>query len=518
MKNDTLAERLEYYGLTARDPEFKSIAAAIERHIEPVLSGFYREVQTRSNLASKFTDPASMARARSAQARHWKGAFTEGLDDAFLKRSNHIGGVHARIGLEPKWYVGSYARILDDLLTSIIAPGWKRFLPWKRAEARRVSALVRVSLLDMDIALSSYFADISGKVNSLNTVLGEALAKLADGQLNIAAINLPPEYERVAFDFNSTVSSLHDTIAAVVEGVSAISAGSSQIRSASDDLARRTEEQAANLEEAAAAVAKVFSQVEQTREEASNARETIRESNTTANDGSKIVAEAAQAMGQIERSSQDIADIVGVIEGIAFQTNLLALNAGVEAARAGESGRGFAVVANEVRALALRCSTSAEEIKALVLGTNQHVSSGVNLVSKSGDAFSAIRNAVATLTTAVESIAASTEAQSESLAHINKVVADIDRSTQQNAAMAEECTAAAASLAQESSNLSTTIGSFHVERASNSRPRVALQQVQPVRPIATARRNTPPPPVIEGNLARKPTLSALPSESDWSEF
>ena len=463
----SLAERLDYYGLEIRDPIYQGIAAAIERHIEPTLNGFYSEVQKRGELAAKFTDAGSIARARSAQAKHWKGAFTQGLDDAFLQRSNHIGGVHARIGLEPKWYVGSYARILNDLLTQMIAPGWKRFLPWKRTEARRIAALVKVSLLDMDVALSSYFLDISEKVNSLNAVLGEALARMADGKLDIDSIDLPPEYARVAADFNSTVASLHDTISMVVGSVGAISTGSSEIRNASDDLARRTDEQAANLEEAAAAVAEVLSQVQQTREEASSARRTIRESNATADEGAKVVSEAAIAMDRIERSSQNIASIVDVIETIAFQTNLLALNAGVEAARAGESGRGFAVVASEVRALALRCATSAEEIKALVGGTSEQVSSGVDLVNRSGNAFAAITRAVSLLTTAVESIAASTEAQSDSLAHINKVVGDIDRSTQQNAAMAEECTAAAATLAREADDLRRTVGSFAVRGAGN---------------------------------------------------
>lgn len=465
MNNHTLTERLGYYGLQAQDEAYREIASAIDRYIEPTLHGFYQEVQSRENLAQKFVDSASMARARSAQARHWKGAFTEGLDGAFLKRSEHIGGVHARIGLEPQWYIGSYARILNDLLMQLVAPGWTRILPWKRAQARRIAALVKVSLLDMDIALSSYFLDVSSKMNLLNAVLGDALAKLADGNLTIDPVELPAEYARVATDFNSTVATLHDTIAHVVASVSGISSGSSEIRSASDDLARRTEEQAANLEEASAAVAKVLEQVRQTYEAAANASRTIRESNTTAEEGSKIAAEATAAMGQIERSSQNIANIVGVIETIAFQTNLLALNAGVEAARAGESGRGFAVVASEVRALALRCSTSAEEIKSLVFGTSEQVTSGVDLVSKSGNAFATITQAVAALTTAVESIAASTEAQSESLAYINRVVGDIDRSTQQNAAMAEECTAAAASLAREADTLRNTVGSFEVGKA-----------------------------------------------------
>jgi methyl-accepting chemotaxis protein len=451
-----------YYGLHPHDPTYKSVAASIGKVMESTLEGFYREVQGRDELAQKFLTPASMARARAAQAKHWKGAFTAGLDDAFLERSNHIGGVHARIGLEPKWYIGSYARILDELITHMIAPGWKRYLPWKRAEARRVVALVKVSLLDMDIALSSYFLDISAKVNSLNAVLGDALARLAQGKLNIDPVDLPPEYAKVASDFNATVASLHSTISTVVEGVKVISTSSSEIQFASNDLARRTEEQAANLEEAAAAVSQVLERVRQTREQANTARIAIKDSNTTAGDGAKIVAQAVDAMDQIKRSSQDITNIIAVIDSIAFQTNLLALNAGVEAARAGEAGKGFAVVANEVRELALRCAQSAEEIKALVSGTSAHVSSGVDLVKRSGDAFDAITRGIAALTTTVETIADSTEAQSESLSHINNVVSDIDRSTQQNAAMAEECTAAASSLAHEAEGLWQTVASFEV--------------------------------------------------------
>ncbi|WP_379920557.1 methyl-accepting chemotaxis protein [Erythrobacter sp. R86502] len=479
MTNPTLAERLEYYGLDAHDPDFKGVAAAIRRYIEPTLNGFYRELQTRNELSAKFTDATSMERARRAQAKHWTGAFTEGLDESFLTRSNHIGEVHARIGLEPKWYIGSYARILNDLLLQMIAPGWKRYLPWKRAEARRIAALVKVSLLDMDVALSSYFLDVSNKVNSLNAVLGDALAKLANGKLDIAVVDLPPEYARVAADFNSTVAALHDTISTVVQGVNAISSGSNEIRVASDDLAHRTEEQAANLEEAAAAVTEVLKQVQQTREEASIAQQTIRESNATADEGSQVVTQAVLAMDQIERSSQNIANIVSVIESISFQTNLLALNAGVEAARAGESGRGFAVVANEVRALALRCSTSAEEIKSLVSATSEHITSGVSLVTRSGSSFAAITQAIAALTKAVESIAASTEAQSDSLAQINKVVGDIDRSTQQNAAMAEQCNAAAASLAREADGLRGTVNAFEVGNTHrDGRTALAAAQMQ----------------------------------------
>jgi methyl-accepting chemotaxis protein len=471
MKISELTERLEYYGLKAHDPDYQGVSRLIGRAMEGTLEGFYREVNSRDELARKFTDGASMERARRAQAKHWQSAFTDGLDETFLKRSNHIGSVHAKIGLEPKWYVGSYARILDDLITQLVAPGWKRFLPWKRAEARRMAALVKVSLLDMDIALSSYFFDINSKVSSLNEELGKALEKMASGKLNIDPVDLPVEYAAVARDFNSTIASLHQTISTVIDGVSAITTGSSEIRMASDDLARRTEEQAANLEETAAAVTQIAHRVRETRETANNARGTIKEANARAIQGSKIVAEAGTAMGQIAQSSGEITNIIGVIDSIAFQTNLLALNAGVEAARAGESGKGFAVVASEVRALAQRCSDAADEIKSLITGTSVHVSSGVDLVKSSGESFELIVQSVAELMTSIEAIANSTEEQAESISQIDTVVGDLDRSTQQNAAMAEECTAAASSLAREADNLYSTVNVFEVD---GSRATVSL--------------------------------------------
>jgi len=511
MNNSALRERLDYYGLKASDPVYRSVGRVISRAMEGALDGFYTELGSRHELAAKFADAASLQRARKAQARHWQSAFTDGLDETFLKRSDHIGSVHARIGLEPKWYVGSYARILDDLITEMVAPGWKRLLPWKRAEARRIAALVKVSLLDMDIALSSYFFDINSKIGSLNDVLGNALAKMASGKLNIEPVDLPPEYAKVARDFNSTVASLHQTISAVIEGVGTINSGSSEIQTASDDLARRTEQQAANLEETAAAVTQITQRVRETREAAGKARSTIRQTNARAVEGAKIVAEAGAAMVQIEQSSGEITNIIAVIDAIAFQTNLLALNAGVEAARAGESGKGFAVVASEVRALAQRCASAADEIKSLITGTAAHVSSGVDLVKHSGKAFDLIAEAVAELTDSIEAIANATDEQSESLSQIDTVVGELDQSTQQNAAMAEECTAAASSLAHEAANLYSTVHAFEVDAApSGIRPAGRISG-----PAARQRRAAPG---TRGNLALQVAAEASGAEQDWSDF
>jgi methyl-accepting chemotaxis protein len=463
MAHRPLNERLEFYKVARQCSDHAVIARAVRRRMDRALDAFYAELGSREELSAMFSSPAAMERARKAQANHWIDAFENGIDERFRDRAAHIGEVHAKIGLAPKWYMGSYARILDDLIEELVAPGWRRWLPWKRAQARQVATLVKVSLLDIEIALSSYFFDIGGNIDQLNNILGTALAKLAQGKLDIEPITLSQEYAKVAEDFNSSTASLRTTIGAVISGVDTISTGSSEIRSASDDLARRTEEQAASLAEAANAIARTSERVNESSRAAAEARRAIDDASTRAGEGSKIASEAIVAMDQIEGSSREITNIIAVIDSIAFQTNLLALNAGVEAARAGEAGKGFAVVASEVRALAQRCAEAADQVKGLITASNGQIACGVDLVKRSGDAFAAINAGVAQLAAAIASIADSTEEQSRSLSQITQTVSDIDRSTQQNAAMAEECNAAASSLAREADKLRITVAAFEVE-------------------------------------------------------
>ena len=288
-------------------------------------------------------------------------------------------------------------------------------------------------------------------------------AKLGDlslGDLTVQVRGLPEAYREFEVKFNSSVSALDKAIADVVEGIQAMNTGTMEISSASNDLSRRTEEQAASLEETAAAISQTTQRVSVTAKAAKSAQATIASTNTEAQDGAKTVAEAVSAMERIEKSSEEIKNIIAVIDSIAFQTNLLALNAGVEAARAGETGKGFAVVASEVRALAQRCTEAAEEVKSLITISNEHVSNGAELVNRSGQTFSAITKGVSELTQTIESIAASSEAQAGTLAQINETVHSLDRSTQQNAAMAEECTATATSLAGEAQGLARSVSRF----------------------------------------------------------
>ncbi|WP_164870854.1 methyl-accepting chemotaxis protein [Mesobaculum littorinae] len=298
--------------------------------------------------------------------------------------------------------------------------------------------------------------------------LRNGLSALADGNL-VERLEEPfsQEYEQLREDFNAASDRLSGAIGQLVEAADAIRAGSRDISQASDDLSRRTESQAATLEETAAALDELTASVKSSAARASEADTIVQEARTNAQTSGEVVVEAVTAMSEIEKSSDQINQIIGVIDDIAFQTNLLALNAGVEAARAGEAGRGFAVVASEVRALAQRSSEAAKEIKALISTSSSHVERGVSLVGKTGDALKEIVDSVAHISSLVSEISSSSKEQSTGLSEINTGVTQLDQVTQQNAAMVEEATAASHSLRGEAESLGELAGIFRITRGES---------------------------------------------------
>jgi methyl-accepting chemotaxis protein len=294
----------------------------------------------------------------------------------------------------------------------------------------------------------------------------DGLRQLAQGDLTARLDqSMPESYARLRDDFNTATEALQDAMVQLTSSIQNISVGSTEIRSASNDLSARTEQQAAALEETAAAIDQITSNVRQTAKRAEEVSEAITDAEANANEGGRVVQEAVVAMRAVEQSSKEIAQVVDLIDGIAFQTNLLALNAGVEAARAGDAGRGFAVVANEVRVLAQRSAEAAKDIKRLVHNGSQNVESGVALVGQTGSALALIVTKVAEVTAIAQQITLSTASQATSLQQINTAVSEMDRSTQQNAAMVEQTAAAANSLSSETEELTTLINRFEVGSA-----------------------------------------------------
>ena len=311
--------------------------------------------------------------------------------------------------------------------------------------------------------------------------IGSALSKLAAKDLSYRMpSDIPDAYRKLQTDFNAAIMQLSEAMESVTGSAQAIHAGAKEISSSSDDLSRRTEQQAATLEETAAALDEITVTVRKSAEGARHARDVVAAADQDAKKSAQVVREAIGAMGAIAKSSQQISQIISVIDEIAFQTNLLALNAGVEAARAGDAGRGFAVVASEVRALAQRSASAAKEIKGLISTSSSQVGRGVELVAETGKSLERIMAQVTELNAVVTEIAAGAQEQAIGLGEVNSALNQMDQVTQQNATMVQQSTAASHSLSKETDQLSDLIAQFQigsVEPADDLRAQ--LRQVAP---------------------------------------
>ncbi|TWD47998.1 methyl-accepting chemotaxis protein [Agrobacterium vitis] len=305
--------------------------------------------------------------------------------------------------------------------------------------------------------------------------IGASLEKLTTGDLTVRCADLGTEYESLRQNFNNAISGLEQAMGRVSLKGNDIAVSKEEIRRASGDLAQRTERQAANLEETSAALDELTVAIRQTADGAKEAANRVQSVSKEAQQSDGIVEHAIEAMSGIEKSSEEITKIIGVIDEIAFQTNLLALNAGVEAARAGESGKGFAVVAQEVRELAQRSAAAAKEIKDQIARSSAQVNEGVQLVGKTGEALKRISNQITEANEVVARIAASAAEQDTTIRSISSALNQLDTATQQNAAMAEETTASAEVLANDTGDLLELIQGFKVSGQSGQLHGMAQQ-------------------------------------------
>ncbi len=377
-------------------------------------------------------------------------------------------------------------------------------------------------------------ADLERAVNAL----GDGLRRLSAGDV-ASHIETPfvAHLDALRRDFNNSIEKLNETLHTVGSNARAISAGANEIRSSADELSKRTEQQAASVEETAAALEEITTTVRDAAKRAEEASQLVARTRLGAEKSGDVVRKAVAAMQQIEQSSVEIGNIIGVIDDIAFQTNLLALNAGVEAARAGEAGKGFAVVAQEVRELAQRSANAAKEIKALITTSGTHVQTGVSLVGETGKALDAIVHEVQEINQHVHAIAEAAREQSTGLQEINTAVNTMDQGTQQNAAMVEESTAASHGLATEAAALNNLLGQFRLTGTGGfvasapipttpAAPRTATRPAArtPVRVAeSTTRPKASPARALGQKLASAFGVSnaAAPSssqEADWTEF
>jgi methyl-accepting chemotaxis protein len=328
-------------------------------------------------------------------------------------------------------------------------------------------------------------ANTAGAQRAMAGALAEGLGHLAQGNLTFRITSdFPAEFEALRRDFN-----------------------------ASDDLSQRTEQQAASLEQTAAAMQQITATVRDTAARADRANGVVGAARGEAEESGQVVARAVDAMGGIERASDEISEIISVIDGIAFQTNLLALNAGVEAARAGDAGRGFAVVASEVRALAQRSAEAAKDVKTRITASSVQVDAGVTLVSATGEALQRLIGRFGEISALVAQIATAAEQQATALQQVNVAVGEMDGVTQQNAAMVEQATAAARNLSADASELVAQTVRFRTGRPTQP----ALKAVPTENRVHRLQRRAADEGRRLAGQSRRGTAVAVAGD-DWSEF
>ncbi len=436
---------------------------------------------------------------------------------ALLGSKNNLPA-EAEIDLGEVVFRVSATAILDpqgDLMGNMVE--WEDITEQKDGE-RQIEQLIQEAIegkLDRRIDTDGYQGFMKGLSEGINRLMDTVVTPIKDSASSLAILSegdltktmdgeYAGEFKQLADSVNSTVNNLRNMVGEIVESSSSIGTASSEIAQGNADLSQRTEQQAASLEETASSMEELTGTVKQNADNARQANQLSAGARDEAEKGGEVAERTIKAMSEINESSKKIADIIGVIDEIAFQTNLLALNAAVEAARAGEQGRGFAVVASEVRNLAQRSAGAAKEIKSLIKDSVEKVEEGTKLVDETGKSLEEIVGSVKKVSDIVAEIAAASQEQATGIEQVNKTVVQMDEATQQNAALVEEAASASVSLSEHADGLNKLMEFFKLDHnvriATSSKPKTSAAR-----------------PVTKSYSSPK-TNKPASSDDEWEDF
>ena len=543
-----------------------NVQESILAHLPVALDKFYDKLSGYDELNGMFDSDAHREHAKSKQYGHWEHIAAGKLDTDFLDASRNIGNVHARIGLEPKFYVAGYALIVEGLIEGVIqdacaAAGGKKGLFGRskpnidpKDVANTISSIVKAVLMDTEIALSSYMhrrrveteevneevqrvvgaardgdfsqrasANVSNEylnqlVDSTNELMSSVQAGLDEADSVLSSVaqadltarmegNFKGAFKQLQNNINSVADQLSQMISQIQQTSGALKTATSEILSGATDLNDRSTRQAAAVTETSATVKSLADIVKENTDEANAAMRKSDDVRRTAEEGGEVMTNASDAMQRITTSSEKISNIIGMIDDIAFQTNLLALNASVEAARAGEAGKGFAVVAVEVRRLAQSAAQASSEVKALIEQSATEVGQGTSLVSEAASKLQQMVEAARENNEQMARIASNSESQTSAIQEINAAVHDIDEMTQHNVALVEETNAAIEQTEQRSSELDEIVDVFKIDGSSSRAP---------AKPAPAAKPKAAPAPKQDVKSAYG--VSGNNALDEWTEF
>ncbi|MBD9437523.1 MCP four helix bundle domain-containing protein [Pseudoxanthomonas sp. PXM03] len=517
--NDVSAGKLDGRIDTSRKDEVGQLLSAMQRMQMQVVS----VIGAQGEMARRHDEGQISYRIDDGD---FPGEYGRMVRDTNALVAQHIGVKMRAVDVMRRYAVGDLSVDMDRLpgekvVITEAMDMCKANLSAINGEIKRLASAAAAGDFTHRGDAEKYQYDFRDMVEGLNRLMETTDGNLADVSELLQAIARGDLTARMEGDFhgvfatmrddaNATVAQLTEIVGGIQMAATSINTAAGEIASGNNDLSRRTEQQAANLEETAASMEELTSTVRQNAESARQANQLAIGAAGVASLGGDVVGQVVTTMRDIEQSSKKIAEIISVIDGIAFQTNILALNAAVEAARAGEQGRGFAVVASEVRTLAQRSANAAKEIKGLIENSVDRVADGSALVNQAGTTMGEIVASVQRVTDIMAEISAASQEQSAGIEQVNQTITQMDETTQQNAALVEEATAAARSMEEQAGALTQSVSVFKLHATVSAPVRQAIAAAAAPRPVA------PPKAVARKPVARKPEPAL--ADGDWQEF